>query len=226
MLELPAPRDGHHPVNIAAVICVARDCLLACVECSILAQIQAGVYLSGCRTGLPVELAEVAEFRRNHVGPVDQAVKELTYDRSKMQVKDVVEKKSPQKHDVVRRLVLDLRKEYKMVFCHLEFLRSSISPARLHLTQLAACSFSSSTSRIFLPVAPPVLGEYLDNYKLGGDLMQTLTMVREDKDTFLYRPPVLVEKVQRVKCLSESEALRAFLDFLQANGPNVTLVCS
>ena len=78
VLELPAPRDGQHPVNIDAVTCVARDCVLACVECSLLAEIQAGV--SGA--GLPVELAEVAEFRRDHIGPVDQAVRELTYRKS------------------------------------------------------------------------------------------------------------------------------------------------
>ena len=78
VLELPAPRDGHHPVNIDAVTCVARDCVLACVECSLLAEIQTGV--SG--SGLPVELAEVAEFRRDHIGPVDQAVRELTYRKS------------------------------------------------------------------------------------------------------------------------------------------------
>ena len=78
VLELPTPRDGQHPVNIDAVTCVARDCVLACVECSLLAEIQAGV--SGA--GLPVELAEVAEFRRDHIGPVDQAVRELTYRKS------------------------------------------------------------------------------------------------------------------------------------------------
>jgi len=78
VLELPAPRDGQHPVNIDAVTCVARDCVLACVECSLLAEIQTGV--SG--SGLPVELAEVAEFRRDHIGPVDQAVRELTYRKS------------------------------------------------------------------------------------------------------------------------------------------------
>ena len=114
--------------------------------------------------------------------------------------------------------------EYKVVFCHLEFLRSSTSPA-LHLTQLAACISSDATS-IFLPVAPPVLDEYLDNYKLSGDLMQTLTMIREDQSTFLFRPPVLIEEVQRVVCLPEKKALQAFLDFLQANGPNIILVSS
>jgi len=113
--------------------------------------------------------------------------------------------------------------EYKVVFCHLELLRSSTSPA-LHLTQLAACISSDATSSIFLPVAPPVLVEYLDNYKLSGDLMQTLTMTREGHGTFLFRPPVLIEEVQRVVCLPENEALQAFLDFLQANGPNIVLV--
>ena len=142
-----------------------------------------------------------------------------------MQVNDSVEKKSPRKFDVIRNLVWDMNNKYKLVFCHLEFLRSSTSPA-LHLTQLAACISSDATSSIFLPVSPPVLAEYLDNYKLSGDLMQTLTMTREDQGTFLFRPPVLVEEVQRVVCLPENEALQLFLDFLQANGPNIILVIS
>ena len=142
-----------------------------------------------------------------------------------MQVNDSVEKKSPRKFDVIRNLVWDMNNKYKLVFCHLEFLRSSTCPA-LHLTQLAACISSDATSSIFLPVAPPVLVEYLDNYKLSGDLMQTLTMTREDQGTFLFRPPVLVEEVQRVVCLPENEALQLFLDFLQANGPNIILVIS
>ena len=56
--------------------------------------------------------------------------------------------------------------------------------------------------------------------------MQTLTMTREDQGTFLFRPPVLVEAVERVTCLPENEALQEFLDFLQANGPNIILVSS
>ena len=115
-------------------------------------------------------------------------------------------------------------KASKLVFCHLEFMRSSSSPD-LHLTQLAAVSPDHHTP-VFLPVAPPVLPEYLDNYKLGGDLMQVLTMTRdqEDKNTFLFRPTVLVEEVQRVVCVPEKEALRSFLNFLDGLGPNIILV--
>ena len=45
-------------------------------------------------------------------------------------------------------------KTAKLVFCHLEFLRSSSSPD-LHLTQLAAVS-ADDDSPVFLPVVPPV----------------------------------------------------------------------
>ena len=120
---------------------------------------------------------------------------------------------------------LDNSKTYKMVFCHIEFLRTSSSPA-LHLTQLAANPLLTAPDHlsVFLPVAPPVLAEYLDHYKVGGDLMQTLTMTREGSDTFLFRPPILVEEVQRVVCVQESSALRTFLDFLEMIGPNLILV--
>ena len=115
-------------------------------------------------------------------------------------------------------------KASKFVFCHLEFLRSSSSPD-LHLTQLAAVSPDNHLP-IFLPVVPPVLAQYLDNYKLGGDLMQALTMTRdlEDKNTFLFRPTVLVEEVRRVVCVPEQEALRSFLNFFDGLGRNIILV--
>ena len=123
------------------------------------------------------------------------------------------------------KMKLNNSKTFRMVFCHLEFLRSSASPD-LHLTQLAADPFPARPDHLsfFLPVAPPVLAEYLDHYKVGGDLMQTLTMTREGSDTFLFRPPILVEEVQRVVCVPESEALHTFLDFLEIIGPNIILV--
>ena len=70
--------------------------------------------------------------------------------------------------------VADETKSPKFVFCHLEFLRSASSP-NPHLTQLAAVS-TDDRSPLFLPVFPPGLAEYLDDYKLSGDLMQALTM--------------------------------------------------
>lgn len=134
-------------------------------------------------------------------------------------------KNDAEKKATKTKIKLDYSKTFKMVFCHLEFLRSSSSVA-LHLTQLAANPFPAAPDHmsVFLPVVPPVLAEYLDHYKVGGDLMQTLTMTREDKDTFLFRPPILVEEVQRVVCVPESVALSTFLDFLEMIGPNIILV--
>ena len=114
----------------------------------------------------------------------------------------------------------------KIVFFHFEILRSA--PSRLtssHLTQLAAVS-TDDRSPLFLPVFPPVLAEYLDDYKLSGDLMQALTMTRdlEDKNIFLFRPTVLVEEVPRVACVTEEEALFSFLKFLEDLGPSIILV--
>ena len=85
---------------------------------------------------------------------------------------------------------------YTLVCCHLEGLRSSLSPT-LHLTQLAATTSTSYTdnSTFFRAIAPPGLGSYLDECRVGGDLLQVLHMAREDRGTFLFRPPVLVEQV-------------------------------
>ena len=61
---------------------------------------------------------------------------------------------------------------------------------------------------------------------MSGDLMQALTMTRdlEDKNTFLFRPTVLVEEVPRVVSIPEKEALCSFLKYLEDIGPNIILV--
>ena len=67
ILELPA-------LNISAVTAVARDCLLAAVECSLMAEIETGV----SEAGFPFfSLLEIDQFRRNNLGSVKQAIKEI-----------------------------------------------------------------------------------------------------------------------------------------------------
>ena len=39
VLVLPQPRVGQHPVNTDHVTSVARDCVLACVECQMLSEV-------------------------------------------------------------------------------------------------------------------------------------------------------------------------------------------
>ena len=130
----------------------------------------------------------------------------------------------PQRKLTKTRRKCDSDKTYKIVFFHLEFLRSSTSPD-LHLTQLAACNAEDS---LFVPVLPSILPEYLNKYKVCGDLMKTLTMMRKDDGSFLFRPPILVDKAQEegVPCASEAEALSSFMDMLDRAGPNIILVCA
>jgi len=79
VLELPPPRNGQHPVNIDAVTSVARDCLLAYVECSLIAQIQTRVSAEGFSLYSGAELVKLVEFRRDNIGAVDKAVAELVF---------------------------------------------------------------------------------------------------------------------------------------------------
>ena len=69
-----------------------------------------------------------------------------------------------------------------------------------------------------------MLEDYLDHYKLSGDILTTLNMVREGQGTFLLRSPVLVKRSKRVECVQESEAMEQFLSFLEAAGGNIILV--
>ena len=50
-------------------------------------------------------------------------------------------------------------------------------------------------------------------------------MVRDrEENIFLFRPPVLVRQIERVECVSEEDALLAFVDFLENVGRRVVLV--
>jgi len=79
VLGLPQPRVGEHPVNIDMVTSVARDCVLACVECQLLADIHSGVV-----TQFPINLEEVVEFRRDHIGSIEVCVRELVYRKNQL----------------------------------------------------------------------------------------------------------------------------------------------
>ena len=73
-LELPVRRVNHHPVDISAVTTVARDCLLAAVECSLIAETLTGV----SEDGLPrCSLLDIDKFRRQNVGLVNQAIRDV-----------------------------------------------------------------------------------------------------------------------------------------------------
>ena len=109
----------------------------------------------------------------------------------------------------------------RIVFCHIESLRLSSSP-ELHLTQVAGACHNPQAN-VFLPVLPSILPQYLNNYKLGGDIMRTLNLI-ENKGSYLFRPSVLVENTPGIEYVDEDQALRTFLDFLDMIGPNITLV--
>jgi len=79
VLCLPQPRVGEHPVNTDLVTSVARDCVLACVECQLLADIHSGIV-----TQFPITLEEVVEFRRDHIGSVEVCVRELVYRKNQL----------------------------------------------------------------------------------------------------------------------------------------------
>ena len=109
----------------------------------------------------------------------------------------------------------------RIVYCHIESLRLSSSP-ELHLTQLAGACHNPQAN-VFLPVLPSILPEYLNNYKLGGDIMRTLNLI-ENNGSYLFRPSVLVENTPGIEYVDEDQALRTFFHFLDMIGSNITLV--
>lgn len=74
ILELDLPPNEDITKKIDAVTKVARDCLLACVECTILQEIQTGVV-----SQFPITMDELLEFRRDYAGTPDDAIREIIY---------------------------------------------------------------------------------------------------------------------------------------------------
>jgi len=77
ILKLQTNRAGDVAVNLDKVTQVARDCLLARMEAIILQEIYAGVVPQ-----FPLSLEELMEFRRDHIGTPEDAVRELLYRKS------------------------------------------------------------------------------------------------------------------------------------------------
>ena len=80
VLSLAPAAVGQHPVNIDMVTSVARDCLLAGVECRLLADVHAAVSAQ-----FPTTTAEeVIEFRRDHIGSTEVCSRELLYRKQQL----------------------------------------------------------------------------------------------------------------------------------------------
>lgn len=69
--------DG--PVELDKVTIVARDCLLAYVECQIIVTI-----LQGVTAQFPCRWDEILEFRRTHIGSPEQATRTLLYQKNQL----------------------------------------------------------------------------------------------------------------------------------------------
>ena len=91
MLSMAPAAVGQHPVNMNMVTSVARDCLLACVECRLLADVHDVVSAK-----FPTTAEEVIEFRRDHIGSIEVCSRELLYRKQQL---------SPEVRDLIHRLL-------------------------------------------------------------------------------------------------------------------------
>ena len=91
MLSMAPAAVGQHPVNMNMVTSVARDCLLACVECRLLADVHDVVSAK-----FPTTAEEVIELRRDHIGSIEVCSRELLYRKKQL---------SPEVRDLIHRLL-------------------------------------------------------------------------------------------------------------------------
>ena len=108
-LELSGSRVNHKPVDISAVTTVARDCLLASVECSLIAETLTGVTEDGLSR---CSLLDIDKFRRQNVGLVNQAIRDIVFKKRCNQ--ELEELKGDQEELVQDTIVENQEKEKKM----------------------------------------------------------------------------------------------------------------
>ena len=94
---------------------------------------------------------------------------------------------------------------YPIVSTHIELFRSNKSHSS-KLTQVSCLvsGLDSGSASFFRAIKPWGLENYLDNYKLGGDLLKALHMTREEDGKFLYRSQFeTVEEDDKIVCFEE-----------------------
>ena len=89
---------------------------------------------------------------------------------------------------------------YPLVSTHIELFRSNKSPQ----VSCLVSGLDSGSASFFRAIKPWGLENYLDNYKLGGDLLKALHMTREEDGKFLYRSQFeTVEEDDKIVCFEE-----------------------
>ena len=112
--------------------------------------------------------------------------------------------------------------KFNIVSVHMELFRSN-KHSWINLTQIG-CVVHGSDDSFFRSIKPSGLEEYLDCYKLGGDLLQALHMTREEDRTFLFRTRFeSVKMSNKVVCVNECDALRSFVSYL-SKYPNCVII--
>ena len=112
---------------------------------------------------------------------------------------------------------------YSVICIQIELFRSSKSGS-MELTQIGAIAWQRGSEEFFQAINIPGLHHYLDEYKLGGDILKALHMSREDGGIFQFRSQFeIVEENEKIFCVDEKRALKDFLYFLDRY-PNSILI--
>ena len=80
--------DAAQTVDQDRATIVARDCILACVECQILV---AAMQALQTTSAVSATWEELIAFRRDHVGTPEQAARSLAYEKSQRQYRDAIQ---------------------------------------------------------------------------------------------------------------------------------------
>ena len=127
------------------------------------------------------------------------------------------EEMSSQKSNVIE-ISIDEETKYNFVFIEIETILASNSH-RKEITQIGGFkenTIGNSDAQFFKAIVSNKLDYYLENYKLGGDLLQTLHMQKNDCGSFEFRNQFLIPEDDRqvIQCVNESEAFQDLSSYL------------
>jgi len=106
---------------------------------------------------------------------------------------------------------LSSNEDYTLLCLHLDTFKAS-NESTFTISQLGCCTANLSNNKpetFFTPIKPPKLENYLENYKMEGDLLKALHVTDSDKGRFEFRAQFEIKRKEKNKiyCTSETEAI-------------------
>jgi len=120
--------------------------------------------------------------------------------------------------EITNELPKNIKSGYNFVFIEMETMKASNSEYK-EITQIGAVGCGDNKSKkLFKAIEPKNLNHYLENFKMGGDLLKTLHIQKDAFNNFEFRKQFEILKGDKdeKKCVNEETALESLSTFLES----------